>query len=98
MVIITALPRPTVAHQTAIGERIIASRQIKGAKLQNQEERTLTGLKPPGGLVLAQLQFGSLHFDASQEYPAASALEVAPVIPPSSLARASRGAMSARRT
>jgi len=28
---------------------------------------TRTGLKPPGGLVLAQLQFGNLHCVASHE-------------------------------
>jgi hypothetical protein len=40
-------------------------------------------LRPPGGLVLAQLQLGNLHFDASHEYPAASGLVVGPVKPPS---------------
>lgn len=43
----------------------------------------LTGLIPPGGLVLAQLQVGSLHFEGSQEYPKASGLVVAPSMPPS---------------
>jgi len=43
-----------------------------------------TGCKPPGGLVLAQLQSGNLHLDESQEYPAAAALEVGPEITPSS--------------
>jgi hypothetical protein len=46
----------------------------------------LTGLNPPGGLVLAQLQFGSLHWLASHEYPAACALDVGPLIWPSSWA------------
>jgi hypothetical protein len=47
------------------------------------KEKVLTGLSPPGGLVLAQLHFGSLHTEASQEYPAASELLVGPLILPS---------------
>lgn len=58
---------------------------------------TLTGLIPPGGLVLAQLQLGSLHFEASQEYPNASGLVVGPSIPPS-WASASSGVNDRRAT
>jgi hypothetical protein len=43
----------------------------------------LTGLNPPGGLVLAQLQLGKTHCDGSQEYPADSGLYVGPSMPPS---------------
>lgn len=47
------------------------------------KEREITGLSPPGGLVLAQLHLGSWHAEESQEYPAASALLVGPVTLPS---------------
>lgn len=47
------------------------------------KEREITGSSPPGGLVLAQLHLGSLHVEVSQEYPAASALLVGPLILPS---------------
>lgn len=43
----------------------------------------ITGLSPPGGLVLAQLHVGSLHVEVSQEYPAASELLVGPLTLPS---------------
>jgi hypothetical protein len=60
--------------------------------------RLLTGLNPPGGLALAQLQFGSLHLEASQEYPAAAELDVAPLIDPSSCANASSAENPRRRS
>lgn len=47
------------------------------------KEREVTGSSPPGGLVLAQLHLGSLHAEASQEYPAALELLVGPEILPS---------------
>ena len=47
--------------------------------------------------MLAQLQSGNLHFEASQEYPSASALVVGPVILPSSCPEASREACRNRR-
>lgn len=47
------------------------------------EKARLTGSNPPGGVVLAQLQSGSWHFEVSQEYPAACALLVGPVTLPS---------------
>jgi hypothetical protein len=50
---------------------------------QEREEMVLTGLSPPGGLVLAQLHLGSLHAEVSHEYPAASELLVGPLILPS---------------
>jgi hypothetical protein len=60
-------------------------------------DKPRTGLRPPGGLVLAQLQLGSLHLVASQEYPAAAELDVAPLMDPS-CASTSRGAKTARRS
>ena len=56
-----------------------------------------TAFNPPGGLVLAQLQLGSLHLEGSHEYPAAAALDVAPLIDPSSCANASSGKREKRR-
>jgi len=65
-----------VAHQTAY------MRFSQAFSIGKPEVHT--GCKPPGGLVLAQLQSGNLHLDGSQEYPAAAALEVGPEITPSS--------------
>jgi hypothetical protein len=42
-----------------------------------------TGERPPGGLVLAQLQLGNLHWLGSHEYPAADELLVGPDMEPS---------------
>lgn len=47
------------------------------------QKEVRTALSPPGGLVLAQLQCGSLHTEGSQEYPAAAELEVGAVTVPS---------------
>lgn len=46
-------------------------------------ERRLTGWSPPGGLTLAQLQFGNWHFEGSHEYEYAKVcgLAVVPIIP-----------------
>jgi hypothetical protein len=57
---------------------------------QEGKDGRRTAFKPPGGLVLAQLQLGSLHLAASHEYPAASELDVGPLMDPS-CAHASSG-------
>lgn len=49
----------------------------------HREPTQRTGLNPPGGFGLAQLQLGSRHFEVSQEYPAASTLVVGPESVPS---------------
>jgi len=69
--------------------------QAEGRRGDTTKERVITGLSPPGGLVLAQLHFGSWHVEGSQEYPAASELLVGPSTLPS-WARERTGRRNAR--
>jgi hypothetical protein len=66
-----------------------------GRREDRAKGRVITGLSPPGGLVLAQLHFGSLHAEGSQEYPAAAELLVGPLTLPS-WARERAGKRNAR--
>ncbi len=55
----------------------------RGRRKGRAKERVITGLSPPGGLVLAQLHLGSLQTEGSQEYFAAWELLVGPETLPS---------------
>jgi hypothetical protein len=68
------------------------------AARQQHECLALTGSKPPGGLTLAQLHFGSWHWLASHEYPAESALEIGPMMPLPSWARTRSGRRAENRS